>query len=377
MLKKTLFILALTFSNLILASDYNVCCDPRVQEGVFVDFLWWKAEAEGLELGKEIFIERDGLNSTTGNYANVFEDSKERSLKFDYDPGFRVGIWFSFPRKNWDVMCDWTQFHTTASACGFSRLDPNVPPGNSYLAFFPYWETLAQNFPDNTHAKWKLDINLVDISFGRDYGVSTCFFLRPYFGLRFAQVNQQYKVCSEAHQSGDFNSASYIYSSRAKAKSDFAGIGPRLGCDAELELCWGFSLFGKAAGSLIYGRFDSHSHECFDNDDFFFYLFENFDEQAHHSNNDWRSRAITDLAIGLKYEHCFCWGCKQYPISLSASWEHHAFWDFEDFNFDSGIFNNKTKKVFNFGPYVNIFPSFEKRGNLFTQGLTVSLAVGF
>lgn len=359
--------------------DCNQFCNPcsGFTEGVYVDFLWWKVEGQGLDLGKNVLIERAGLDPSTGNYANVTRDSKVKSLDFKYEPGFRIGLWFSFPRKKWDIVCAWTQLNTKAEANGTSHLDPNSPPGNIYDAFVPYWETLAQNFPDHCHGKWELNINVVDAEFGREYGITSCFLIRPYFGLRFAQLDQEYKVKSDANQSGSFNSATYVYTSEVNAKNSFAGIGPRLGCDVELQIPWGFALFGKGAGSLVYGRFDSHSHEDFQQSDFYFYLFDDFQSHAHHSKLDWRSRVITDFSIGLKYENAFYCGCRKFPFSLAVSWEHHAFYNFNDLNFNENGFTNTSQGDFEFGPYANVLPSYRKTGNLYTQGLTVSLEVGF
>lgn len=364
--------------------QYGFYCPPSscypcnsASDFVFADFLWWQANEDGLDLGKEVLIHRQGFDPATGNYALVSDDSKLKSLDFKCDPGFRIGIIYSDVTRCWDLLFSWTHFNTTASASGSSHLDPNVPPGNQYVAFVPFWEVLAQNFPDHMHGKWKLDLDILDMEFGRKFGINTLFAIRPYFGLRAVRVNQNYRVHSHANQSGDFNSASYTYTSKVKARCDFAGIGPRFGCDAELKMCWGFSLFGEAAGSLVWGKFQRNAHEHFKNLDFFFYKFAEFKEHTHTPDNNFRSRAITDLALGLKWENGIEWGCCLYPVSLSLSWEHHGFFDFNEFNFDSDSFTNTNQNAFDFGPYANLLSSPKKCGSLFTQGLTLSLMVGF
>lgn len=349
---------------------------PEDHWGIYADFLWWYAEEEGLALGQEVLIVREGLNPATGVFAEVRKESKEKIPKFDFDPGFRLGLFFACG-DCWDTQFDWTHFYTKASASGESHLSLTVPPGDTYIAFVPFWEALAQNFPDHAHGKWSLKLDLLDWQVGQKYCLSSCFVVRPHLGLRYARVNQNYHVVSNANQTGDFNSASYVYDSVARAQCDYWGIGPRLGLDAELQLLCGLSLTGQAAASIVYGKQDAHARERFLNADPFFFLFDRFEDQVHNADHQNQSRTILDLGIGLKWEHCFETCDYSFPIWLSFSWEHHAFYDFNRFNFDSDSFTNTTQGVFDFGPYANLLNSPKKRGDLFTQGLTLSGGIAF
>ena len=75
----------------------------------------------------------------------------------------------------------------------------------------------------------------------------------------------------------------------------------------------------------------------------------------------------------MKWERCFEWCNRPHPVSLALAWEHHTYYDLNNFNFIprgvvlSDITDTATPTA------VNI----RKHGNLYTQGLTVSLGFGF
>lgn len=340
-------------------------------------FLWWQANADGVALGEEVFIHRNGLNPADGIYDNVSRNAKAKNPKFKFDPGFKIGIAYAYPGNCWDIGFKWTCYRTTAKACGESHLDPNHNPGDSYLAFVNYWETLGFNFPSHIKGKWKFDLDLYDLEIGREMCLSSCFAFRPSFGLRCASLEQTYHICSRANHTGVFNGSSYVYTSDVKAHCNFVGAGPRVGLDAEVDLCWGLSLFGSAAGSVVFGKFDRHAREIFKNKDHFFYKFNTFKDYTKGSNDEFASRAITDLSIGLKWDYAFNWLCRPYWISLGLSWEHHGFFNFSNYAFDCESFENLDSEKFEFGPYANLLQSQKKKGDIFTQGLTFSAALGF
>lgn len=358
---------------------YREVCGFLDEWGISLDTLWWEARGDGLALGSEIFVSREGFDPSTGNYADVIKGSKVKDLDFEYNTGWRFNISHALPEYRCDIKFDWTHFYTQAKAHGVSHIDPSEEDYHSYTAFMPYWETIAKNFPNSAKGKWKLDMDLFDLGVGRKYCLTSCFHLRPHFGIRAARLNQEYRVKSFSKKNAafDFNGTSYDYVSHTTAHCDFVGVGPRLGCEAEFNMIWGVSLFGNAAGSLVYGKRDIHSHEHFENADDYYLKFVHFDGHTHNQKNDWRSRAITDLALGLKWENRCKWGTWNIPVMIALSWEHHAFFDFNDFDVDNDVFTNANRDAFDFGPYANLLPSSQKHGDLFTQGLTLSTRIGF
>jgi hypothetical protein len=214
-------------------------------------------------------------------------------------------------------------------------------------------------------------MDLLDLEIGHKYFVSSCFVLRPHLGLRGARIDQGYRTESFANRIA-FND---VFTSSSRSTCDFLGIGPRLGVDAEWRVGCGLSIFGQAAASIVFGKNQRHAREEFINsllDTAFTFASA---EYRSNGSSDRVSRAITDLSIGLKWEHCFELCCRQHPFSLAFSWEHHGFYNFNNFDFRPSVSPIDFTDV----GVAFLTPNIgsRKHGDLFTQGLTVSAEFGF
>lgn len=347
----------------------NNCCEGFVDGlGFEVDFLWWRSSVECLELGTEEFIAR---HPDTALGTETFNGSHFKKPKFKYDPGFRLGI--NHHCDCWDIALNWTHYHSKASAHGETFFDGDFD--HPFTVFRPCWERVSEAFPDFSKGHWTFDLDLVDLEFGSKYYVSCCLSLRPHIGLRGGRIDQGFHVDSFANRSdfpgiGDFDD----FESHVHAKNDFLAVGPRIGVDVELNLGCGFSIVGRAAGSILFGKTERHTREFFTS---FTDVGTTFteDELEHHlSGADTRlSRTVTDLAIGLQWDHCFNWCCRNHPVSIAVYWEHHAFYDFNDFDFgNSGFDFTETEN-----PIFTDCCCDKCPGDIFTQGVTVALSVGF
>lgn len=349
----------------------NPCCGSFLDSFYYrSDFLWWRACEDGLDLGTEEFVE--SFESPTTGRSTVFNRSHSKRPKFDYDPGFRTGIGNYCACECWDFALNWTHYHTKAKARAFSD------PSNG-LTFVPEWERVidANEQQLDSEGRYSLTLDLVDIEFGRKFYTSNCFSLRPQFGLRFARIYQNYRVASRS--TGPSFPILSNYLSDVKSRSNFLAVGPRVGLDIELDIGCGLILFGQGAASIVFGKFDNHSRERlidFTTDtvqeigDF------NYDgrSSAHRC-----SRAITDAAFGVKWNRCFEWCGRCHPVTLAFAWEHHAFFDMNNFNFREDGIEFQTVEIGEqlFTSAVPIGPKERKHGNLYTQGLTVSFVFGF
>lgn len=345
----------------------NDCCATFWDTlGAEVDFLWWRASNDCLKFGSENTVLTRFPTVPTETVTDF--DSHVKKPDFKFDPGFRLGLSHYCPCDCWDVSLEWTHFHTKASVDGFSDFTDFE---EDYTFFRPYWEKVAGVFPDETSGRWTLELDTLDLEFGYKYYVSHCFVLRPTLGLRGARINQGFHVESEANRSG----TNGRYESFASSENDFLAIGPRVGVDLKLDLGCGFALVGEAAGSILYGRFKRHSDE-------FFTAFPAppseeapFSEDFHEGDSGNRvSRTVTDLALGVEWDHCFCWCNHYHPVSLSFVWEHHTYWGFNDFGFTS------DQSFINNGSYSATDDFGDKcccDGNIYIQGLTVALNIGF
>lgn len=326
------------------------------------DFLWWRANEEGLSLGTEEFVET--FENSAGPVRNtVINRSHSKRPNYKYDPGFRIGLANYCACDCWDIALNWTHFHTKANVNGASDLDNGVE-------FFSDWERVVDADATVASGRYTLNLDLVDLELGRKFYVSSCFVLRPQFGLRIARIDQNYRVESESSEGPETSLSDFV--SDVKSRSDFLSVGPRVGVDIEVHLGCGLALFGQAAGSIVFGKFDNHSRERLT--DFTTASTAQISDFEYEANSSAHrcSRTITDFAVGIKWERCFDWCNRMHPVSLAFAWEHHAFYDMNNFNFvERGFdFNGAGSGVANGS-------GLRKHGNLYTQGLTVTASFGF
>lgn len=343
----------------------NNCCNSFLDSFAFrADFLWWRACVEGIELGSEETVISQEVASTPPR-TFVTNRSHEKHSRFKYDPGFRLGLANACACDCWDFAVNWTHFRTKAKANGFSDFDAGI-------IFVPNFERIIDAFPLAARGRYTLNIDLVDIEFGRKFYVSSCFVLRPDFGLRVARIHQNYRA-DFLSATGEPSTGELVnYESNVKSRSNFLAVGPRVGLDLELDVACGLILFGQAHGSIVFGKFNNHSREHLT--DFTTttgLAVGEFEYEAHDSGHRC-SRAITDLAFGVKWQRCLQWCNRSHPVSLAFAWEHHGFFNMQNFNFNSrAVFVESDFAVDTFSGRDH------RQGDIFTQGLTVSLAFGF
>lgn len=368
------------------------CCNPCNKYGVYFDFLWWKANVQGIALGDEEMIGFVSTGNKGGGNNDIINKSKIKKPQFKFDPGFRLGIADYSICDCWDAKLEWTHYHTTAHAHGNTIFDMNK--NQPITVFLSYWERLSVLVPTEAKSRYALTTDLLDLEFGRKYYVSSCFIVRPNIGLRGARINQSYKVASQALTfSGSDQSTPFgiDYVSATKSKNDYLAIGPRVGLDVKIDLGCGLSIVGKGAGSIVYGRFNRHSKESINGDinfNGFGGLTGAVEEAAPtsiittstsknnnpttisyetQSGKECASRTFTDLSIGLRWERCFDWCNRIHPIGLEFTWEHHGFYNMSNFDYEQiPIFVAVIAPT-----------SYKKTGDVYTQGMTFSATVGF
>lgn len=348
----------------------DTVCDSLFDNvSVRVDFLWWRANEEGLQLGVE---ENVALFAPSTVNNSVFNETRTKKPNFKYDAGFRLGLINHCACDCYDIALNWTHYHTKANVRGATPSTSNTATNST--TFYSDWERVVGANPISAKGRYTLNMDLVDLELGRKFYVSNCFVLRPNIGLRGVRIDQNYRVKSSADKNpGDtFDASLQNFLTEVKSRCNQLAVGPRMGLDIEVHMGCGFVLFGKAAGSIVFGKFDNHSSEHLVD-------FVIPDEGAQISDFNYvakssafrTSRTNTDLAIGLKWERCFDWCNRSHPVSLEFAWEHHAFYDMNNFNFSPrGIVEGQGTAIPN-GTHIT------KHGDLFTQGLTFSFVFGF
>ena len=116
-------------------------------------------------------------------------------------------------------------------------------PDNGFL-FSTLSHPSQNDRAETASANTTLDYTTTDLELGYALELGQQFDLRLFSGLRFVDTEQDLTV---KYDGVDFTNA------QALVTQDFSGFGPRIGADARWLLGSGFSIFGRAAGSLVMG----------------------------------------------------------------------------------------------------------------------------
>jgi len=190
---------------------------------LFGDYLYWIAQEDSLYYAQ----------SGSGN-------GHLQKVKPQWDSGSRIGTGLNFPKEGYDLIFTWTWFSTDASS----------KKGGSLLSMWARPDSPATTTSHFAKGKWDLDIQLFDLEWGRSSWFGGHFSLRPFFGVRALFLQQNLKN----HYAYDTIPAVI---GKVHAASDFQGSGMRAGAETRFAFAYGFSIYGNASGSLLYGRFDA------------------------------------------------------------------------------------------------------------------------
>lgn len=278
-----------------------------------VDFLYWKADEDGLEYGTKM-----KASPLIGEASHT--DTQLLDLHFDWDPGFRLGFGYLFNHfDSWSLNLNWTHIrnhaHATASAKGIEsqigKVDTIISPWVNLL-----FELRAGASKASAH--WHVDYNTLDLDFGRSVLLSKRFILNPYFGLRGAWIDQDYKAIYKSTFILAEGSPPFSRNVDFKAKNDFSAFGLRGGTELVWLLSKNWHIFSQVAGHILYGKFKVEMKNLHDQG-----LGEgetppkplNFTASEHF----WRVRLSFEESIGLGWETFF--RNQRYRLCLRAAYE--------------------------------------------------------
>lgn len=270
------------------------------------DFLYWRAENHGFSYAYE-------LNTTDPVGGNVGDIVR---VNPSWDPAFRVGAGWNTGYDFWDVYLNYTWYRNSTSE---TRT-------NDVNGFIPLWPvsssaTAVGEFT-TVQAKTRFMLNIGDLELGRMVYLTKSVAIRPHWGARGGTIHQKFNSAfSEAFVGGQFTDQNF------SGKNNYWGIGPRAGVNGEFHLNQGFSILGKAAAALLYGKNDvrattrrvdltgvSSIERQYEDD--FYQLVPNL-----------------QLLLGVQWQTCF-W-CEKMFFKMSAAWETNFWWD--QFNLPYGL----------------------------------------
>lgn len=299
------------------------------------EFLWWRAVLDNLEYAIPISGTVSNSQRTTGAYDITGEF---RHPKFSFDPGVRLSLGYDFGASNWDVFARWT-YHSSDDRDSTTGGLGVIPLKDFYVQSGSQVFATAQS----AKAKWENEINIADLEMGYNYFFSDRFSFRPYFGLKASWIDMEYNITYGDVAILGTTSALNVAAVDIRNKTNWWGVGPEVGMDGYLHIGWGFSLYGRVSGALMYGPYDNSFHEPDTN----------ANSIALKSNNNYRQRAMSQLLIGLEWAKCFS---NNIFFALNIGWEGQYWWNQHGMRM---IFDNQ--------------PS----GDLTLTGLDVGMRLGF
>ena len=238
---------------------------------------------------------------TGGNATRDIFDTKE--VENHYGWGFRLDGTYHIPVQGKDVEASWVHFDerqvsetSTAYRTGNGLANSvNLPWDYLTPGMLPVGSDSAQQEFDSIHAKSEYDYDHLDLMFGQKLKVGNRVMLRPFAGVRWADIEAKNTVSAIFNpDSGDDISQNWRFN------TDFEGIGPRVGMDGDVDLGYGFGVSIRAGFSLLVGQ-EENDHLVRQNN-----ATENsVDTLKHNVSDTIRVVPETDIKMGVNYTYVF------------------------------------------------------------------------
>ncbi len=264
---------------------------------------------QGLYLSSEVlFFEpnpSDVLDFAIADDSDAFAVGGDLAA-VDYHDAINTRIGVGYRKGNIDGRATWLSVESDGNASA-------ERPDNGFL-FSTLSHPSQNDRAETAEANTTLDYTSTDLELGYAMELGEQFDLRLFSGLRFADTDQDLTV---KYDGVDFTEAKVF------VDQDFTGFGPRIGADARWAIGSGFSVFGRAAGSLLMGdRQVSYLETDNGGED----VVADFQQQ----NSD-EVMPVAEMALGLDWTRSIA---ERAGLSLSVGYEYQNWFNaYEDIQF--------------------------------------------
>ena len=166
-----------------------------------------------------------------------------------------------------------------------------------------YDYTLQQGSSTNGYSQ-EYNASYFDLVVGQHFTPSAKFSLSPYAGLRWAQAEFDRNNSSDNLQAPDPSGDSTY-----ENNSDFSGLGIVVGIDATRSLANGFSLYGTAKQSVVFGSRDQSSSNT-----------SNGEPNGSNSSSSDDVLFISELGLGMQYDFSFSNVASNVRLGVEGQW---------------------------------------------------------
>lgn len=326
------------------------CCDLQWGCGKWsteVCALYWTAKEDGLTYGSEY---RGNQETPFGNQTPFQGDVKYKNFDFDWNIGYRVAVEYLTPTE---IEFGLTYTHFNTHAKGHGESEGSVLTGG--VQFYPTFVT-SDNFvtvaDDAFTANFKINIDMIDFTLGRELNMLQCVSLTPFVGVRGAKINQKYHSRSFT---SDYALLEESDLEVLKMSNQYEGVGLRGGFETQWKIGKGLSINALIAFSALWGE-----HKVTYDDQITAVVAGTLLNDFFQKNHYEAFRGVSDLGLGFSYDYQF--GCDS-VIMISLDWEHHLFFNQNRLE-ENGVQNNLTAAQ-------------HDRGDLGISGVTLSVGYQF
>lgn len=197
-----------------------------------LDVLYWHAKANGTIYG---------YRSEKPQGESPIQGPIEE-LKFNWDWGFRLGGEYNLSYDGFSLELLYTHFNTNKTNANHGKvISPFIPVKSIYL--FNRYVTEAKSTGD-------ISLNSLDFQLSRETFLSPFFTFSPYAGLKNSWLRFKQNT---SYSGGSYLGVNSVY---VKDKTNFWGIGPKIGSNMQWFIGNGFNIFGDLYCALQYGIFN-------------------------------------------------------------------------------------------------------------------------
>lgn len=324
------------------------CCDQSSGRFFIMgDLIYWKTHISGLELNFGKTDISKFVNSCCKQV--ILTEEFDTDPHFDWKAGYRITAGYQSNCNNWGMRAIWTHFHDKAcrkkSDCWNHRNNSCFNENSCFTGLTPpsFSDSSFTNINVRNRGKCTIKLDQFDIVLDY-YASSKSFSMNPFAGLRFTRIDEDLNVelvtpITLTPPVFDLTSTTVATETRLFDDSQsFRGIGPVFGAQLDWNIGCGFSLYGTAAASLLYGKYKVHFNDShLFTDPLLLELFNCNDKHLH------RFTWNVDLAIGIQWQTQFC---DSFQLIMNLGFEHHQYFDQNhlglhpsDLAFAGGIFS--------------------------------------
>ena len=293
-------------SNDKFPAAYNAAARVDVQNSwdVFMtaSFLYWYADQEGMDIAYP--------TTNTGTVLTPY-DVNYVTQKFEFKPGFKVGMGVNFDFDNWVASVEYTWFHQS-TLLGSIQPPTDARGGTAVYAMSSWYNNLAGTvYATNVVSKWRCNIDIADAVMSRPYYQGRKLTILPFGGVRGAFIRQNMRLDATTYPAVDIAIPRVSHN-----HSNSWAVGPRAGFQGHWLLGCGFRMEGDVAGSVLYTRYTSvgHREDTGTNDTTSWVGYDDYNTM----------RPMVDMGIG------FAWGSyfdrQNYHLDLLATYDFNAMW---------------------------------------------------